>query len=93
MSRLTQRQEKRFHDRALKVLKGFLPAEYDFGENPLPEEIAKRIVDNAKIVSDRLRDQVLIILADYRDHSWTRGALKREGVRIEIANLIMGDAP
>lgn len=37
----------------------------------------------------RLRDQVLIVLADYRDHAWTYGYLRAEAARVYLADLIM----
>lgn len=59
--------------------------------NPLPEEIAKRIVMNALLVSRRaLRDEVLVILADYCDHAWSKGAFDNERKRMQLADLILG---
>lgn len=60
------------------------------GRNPVPHEIGRRIRLNAEVVTpDRLRDQVLIVLADYRDHAWTYGQLKSEGRRVQLADLIL----
>lgn len=85
----------RLEKRALDLLVAALPPETDLSmRNPVPEEIAKRIIANAKLVGrgPKLRDQVLIVLADYRDHAWTKGRLAREGERIALADLILGRA-
>ena len=85
--------------RADTVLRGVLPngeALYETGcpaglDNPLVAEIADRIVGNARIVegSAALLRQVLIVLADYRDHAWADGKLRSEGVRIQLADRIL----
>lgn len=61
--------------------------------NPVPSELARRIEANAEIVKDRRRltEQVLTVLADYRDHTWTYGTLKFEIVRIALANALVDD--
>jgi len=58
--------------------------------NPLPAEIARRVRQNAELVSgDVLRDQVLIVLADYRDHSYASPMFKVEGSRLQLADRLM----
>jgi hypothetical protein len=77
----------------VKVLHDSLPKAYDHVGNlsSLPEEIGVRIAENAKIVRNKkgLRDQILIVLADYHDHIYASGALSRESTRINIADAIM----
>ena len=73
-----------------RVMGRALPKHAAFGSNPLPEEIARRIVANFKIVGTRgLRDQILIVLADYRDHAWTEGKITSERYRQSLADEIM----
>ena len=59
--------------------------------NPVPREIARRIAANAELIQGRkaLTEQVLIVLADYRDHTWAYGTLKFEIVRIALANKLV----
>jgi hypothetical protein len=78
------------HDRVVGLLESMLPPEVDCRSNPLPHEIAKRIVKNFELVGlEKLRDQILIILADYRGHSYSGGKLKQEGTRIFLADRIV----
>ncbi len=78
-------------ERTTTVLDGVVPDTIDYGRgNPLPREIAGRVVANARIVGRKgLRDQVLIVLADYRDHGWSGQALKGEATRIVLADAIV----
>jgi len=81
---------KLLFDRVVELLEAMLPPEVDYRKNPLPQEIAKRIVKNFELVGlEKLRDQILVILADYRDHSYGGGKLKQEGTRIFLANRIV----
>lgn len=81
----------KLRERAEAVLRNALPLTIEYGRSsPLPEEITNRVVANARIVGRRgLRDQVLIVLADYRYHSWTNHALEWEGVRLKLADQIV----
>lgn len=66
-------------------------AEFIPTNRELHHEVARRVVSNAKLATSlsALRDQVLIILSDYRDHSWAEGRLKSEGIRLLCADAIM----
>jgi hypothetical protein len=79
--------------RTIAVLQTALPANPPdlYTINPLPEEIAHRVVMNAMLVVEKaeLRDQILIVLADYRDHLWTGGKLAGEGTRQGLARQIL----
>lgn len=78
-------------ERTSCVLDSALPDKIDYGGgNPLPREIAGRVVANARIVGKKgLRDQVLVVLADYRTHSWAGNALSGEGSRLALADMIV----
>lgn len=54
-------------------------------------EIADRIVDNAKLVGlgRELRKQVLIVLADYRDHDWANKSMASEAFRFHLMERIL----
>lgn len=80
------------------VLRGALPIVPDLDCCPLAEEIAFRVVANVKLVAagfgghkavDYLYNQVLLVLADYRNHTWARGTLHGEGARITLAGRVM----
>ena len=61
-----------------------------YTENPVPHEIAQRVRMNAEIVGpDALRDQVLIVLNDYRDHAWTWGRLSSQLQRNALATRLL----
>lgn len=56
----------------------------------LAPEIARRVRMNAEIVRpDQLRDQVLIVLADYRNHAWVSNTFRSEGERLHLATRIL----
>lgn len=80
-------------ERIAEVVACFIPKRPDClhgVESPLPQEIAQRVLDNAKFVTkNKLRDEVLVILADYHDHAWVEGKLKTERTRLACADLIM----
>jgi hypothetical protein len=97
---LSEKDAQRLHDHVLAVLEHVVPTSEQLaardvlagprGDNPIPREIAKRIVMNARIVSRKdLKDQVLIVLADYRNHAWVGDKLAHEGKRLRLANAIM----
>jgi hypothetical protein len=81
----------RFEAHAKVVLEDLLPRETDSHlKNPLPGEIAKRLVNNLKIVGrDGIYREMLIVLADYHAHAWAGGKLAVEGRRIATADSIM----
>jgi len=90
---LSGKRLERLRDHTMTIMAAALPVSVEnrFSKSPIPGEIATRVAANAQIVGKRgLRDQVLIILADYRDHAWTRRALASEGKRMQLADQIMG---
>ncbi len=74
-----------------EILVGALPASINGQTNHLPKEIAHRIAANVPFVSNKagLRDQALLVLADYRNHSWTEKRLAGEGTRLSLADSIL----
>ena len=92
----THRVPNSFEERIEELMRGHIgPNRGDIlhqpvARNPVPLEIARRIAANAELVSiEQLRDQILIVLADYRNHAWTYGQLKGEATRIHLAGRIM----
>jgi hypothetical protein len=81
----------------LETMRGYLGTtvaqEVDGGlmtQNPVPKEIALRVRLNAELVGpDALRDQVLIVLNDYRDHAWTWGRLSSQSQRNALATRLL----
>lgn len=96
--KLSQKKLDQLRQRTYDALGPVLPATTNRvtqQPNPIPFEIANRIVENAKLVGlgTDLFKQTLIILADYRDHMWTGGALAGEGTRIQLADDIVRGRP
>lgn len=62
-------------------------------------EIAKRVAMNAAIVGETreaLLPQILIVLADYREHAWTHTCFQKESARRVVADglfRILSEAP
>lgn len=94
MKAMSQKALDKLRAQTTRVLGDVLPKKIDHSciSSPIQDEIADRIVANAKIVGSGrpLRDQVLIVLADYRTHSWVENALEGEGTRIRLADQIVG---
>ena len=88
---LSKKAENKLWCRTVDAVRLVVPPKTDsYVDNPLPEEIAKRVVMNAQVVErKKLRDQILIILADYRNHSWAARAFEGEGTRQAVADQIL----
>ena len=96
MSKMSAKQIEVVRARAFDVISDALPSMVDhMASKPqsVAHEVAARIAENAKLVDKKkLRDQVLLVLADYHDHAFTAGKLKEEGKRLQLADMILKGA-
>ncbi len=76
----TKAQLNGFGEKISTIMVDALPAKAGHSSNFLPTEIASRIVTNVELVKNKaeLRDQILLVLSDYRQHLATG---KTPGVR------------
>lgn len=65
-------------------------SDYFNAKRTIPSEIADRVRANAEIVGKaKIRDQILIVLNDYRNHAWAPKILRGQPGRIVIADMIL----